>query len=233
MGHILSRNPPMISLLIDTFYSLLPREWRGQRHFTNEIVTGAVISGALAIIFFTGVAILGYKPFVDSMMTEQMHQVGLKAMEKGGQTAVGGMGILMLLSYLVTPKVLLCIYFIVEGVARMTAAIASREALATLPLWLIAKAIRGGKHYKEVQALPPLVADEVKYVGDELHIASCRKKDWSPLNTIAYEEKFYELAVTRAGDAARPNIYILRPKPEGQIARGMYHYSPAEVLEEK
>lgn len=220
-------------IVIDSFLSLLPREWRGRRQYDVEMQTGAVITGVLQIVLFLGVGILGYKPFVDSMMDAQMHAAGLKAMEKGGQTAVGGMGILMLMSYMVMPKTLLCVYFIVEGVARVTASIASREALPTMPLWLAAKAISGGKSYRRTLALPPLVQDKVKRSGEELHIASCRPKAWSPSNTISFEEKFYELAASRAGDAARPHVYVLRPKPEGKIARGMYHYTPDEVLEQE
>ena len=125
----------MLAVLAGLPVSLLPEAWRS-RWFSDvpvEVRTGAILTGAAQLLGC--LAILGYRypAFVRSQMSGGVGTAAMSSMEKGGETAVMGLGPLLLVAYLIQPLSLVLGYFMVEGVVRVTAAVVSGEELGTLP----------------------------------------------------------------------------------------------------
>jgi hypothetical protein len=122
-------------------------------------------------------------------------------------------------------------FLFVDGAIRLLAAIAG-QSLGTIPLyvvaWLDEWRLRRGKKKAEL----PLIPDCVESAGgDGLRISSCRtRKNWDKWMTVMYEEKLYEIANAEIGAPPRPYTYLLRPKPESKVIRGLHRYDPDEVF---
>jgi hypothetical protein len=147
------------------------------------------------------------------------------------------MGFTVLVEYAFSPLTLLLVYFSIEGVVRLFAALSVDECAGTMPLYLIAWGLdRAGEARKERQ-LGPRVPDEVQHckgISYDLVIASCRpKRGWDRLITIEYEDQLYEIFEEKKGVPPRPHIYQLRHHPQGKVIRGLHHYHPHEALTEK
>ncbi len=137
------------------------------------------------------------------------------------------------LEYFFTWRGLLLAFFFLDGVLRLLAAI-SGQALGTMPLYVVAR-IHGSLERRAARKRSiPLVADIVEATNDSsgaLRISSCRpRKNWDKWMTVMYEEKLYEIAGAELGDSPRPYIYLLRPKPESKVIRGLHRYHPDEVF---
>lgn len=217
--------------------SYLPAPWRRKLGLVDagDLRTPALISGILQIAGCAALIVLRYPAFVKSTMAaEGMERAQLGAMEKGGETAVMGFGLVLLAAYLVHPITLLLDYFCLEGLVRALAAFVTGEAVPTLPLVGVAWVQQRRGAAAAEKALGPRVVDLVQ-PGDgslyDLLIASCRpKQGWDHLMTVSYQEKLYEVTHHEEGAPPRRFLYHLRKKPEGKVVRGLYHYDPAEVL---
>ena len=226
----------MLAVLAGLPVSLLPEAWR-RRWFSDvpvEVRTGAILTGAAQLLGC--LAILGYRypAFVRSQMSGGVGTAAMSSMEKGGETAVMGLGPLLLVAYLIQPLSLVLGYFMVEGVVRVTAAVVSGEELGTLPLFLASLLDARAREYRRERALGERVVDTVQVEGaSDLLIASCRPKPWNQLTTIRYQDQLYELAKTNQGAKPRQFLYLLRRIPPNKLVRGVHDYSPDEALPEK
>lgn len=217
--------------------SFLPAAWRRKLGLVDagDLRTPALVSGILQIATCAALIALRYPAFVRSTMAGQsMERAQLGAMEKGGETAVMGFGLVLLVAYLVHPITLVLDYFCLEGVVRAMAAFITGEAVPTLPLVGAAWALGRSQEAAAEKALGPRIVDLVQPGDGSLYhllIASCRpKQGWDHLMTVSYQEKLYEVTHHEEGVPPRRFLYHLRNKPEGKVVRGLYHYDPAEVL---
>ena len=213
--------------------AFLPKPYRRIFHVSGS---AALISGVLELLISLVLFIYRYLVFGSHQLSVPSN-VLMGVAEKGGETAVMGSGIFLLLEYLIQPLTLLLVYCMLEGLTRALAALVSDEVVPTLPIqmvaWTQATLI---SWYKELSA-GPRVADEVirlQLNDAALRIASCRPKaDWNHLTTIFHEGELFEMAGEEQGTAPRKFVYLLRKKPEGKIVRGIHHYNPDEVLQKK
>ena len=196
----------------------------------------ALASGVLELLTCVITLIYRYLLFGSNRLFGPAN-VTMKAAESGGETAVMGSGIFLLLEYLIQPVTLLLIYFAIEGLARALAALVSDEVIPTLPMQSLAWLQGAGERRYAEHAAGPRVVDVVQSVKSELPeltILSCRpKSDWNQLTTISYEGELYELSRQETGLPPRRFVYMLRKKPEGKVVRGIYHYDPGEALQKK
>ena len=221
----------MLTYLLGPVLVLLPESYRRRLGWWLEIdwVRAALLSGAAQSVAGLGLLVDRYLDFVQ----RDPGKVGTTILEATGErvAASTALGTFTILEFLIQPLTLLLIYVSIEGALRLVAAVATEEAVGSLPLYLLELGRTSGAKVTRQIALGRLVADEVTRKGSELHIASCRERDaWDSLLTIEYEEQFYELAETRSGAPPRPYLYRLRPIPPGKIIRGLHHYRPDELL---
>jgi len=222
----------IFSAILLTF---LPKRYRD--HFTHFAIPDAavVISGFLQVFLSLGLLFNDYHAFMTARLASIPVEVGEKVAEKGGESAIMGFGGFFMMEYMLRLTTILLIYFLLEGLVRVIAAIAASEAVPTLPLKLVEVAdarLSAKSHEKKMGAR---IRDEVQLDGNgqELQIASCRPKPWTQLTAISHQGQFYELVSEQESTAPRPFIYILRKKPPTAVIRGIYAYDPDEVLQEK
>ena len=137
------------------------------------------------------------------------------------------------LEYFFTGKGLLLAFFFLDGAIRLLAAIAG-QALGIIPLYFVSwihdlfdrRAIRK----RECPLVPDLV-ERTDTSGAELRILTCRpRKNWDKWMTVMYEENLYEITGAEFALPPRPYVYVLRPKPESKVIRGLHRYHPDEVF---
>ncbi len=218
--------------------SVLPQRWRRWgAAYSVDLSRGAIFSGLLQFAACLAFLIVRYFYFLDA----HFRAIADTLIAHGAEQAMDnkafqyGAGLVTLMEFLISPLSLLLIYFLFEGLVRFTAAFISGEVVGTMPLHLLALA--GERHSKAVaeRALGPRVADEVEPTDNsQLRILSCRPKPaWDHLMTISYADGLYELAGREQGVPPRPYIYLLRPKPEHKVVRGLHHYDPNEALQDE
>jgi hypothetical protein len=227
-----------MQLLLSIALSLLPAMYR--RRVLNVVrvntARGALLSGVaefvvcLVLFAFRYIYFLQYR--VGRFAEDLVRHNAEDAMDS--LSVQWGAGMVSLGEYLVNPVTLLLVYFMLEGSVRFSAAVVhgEQEVMPTLPLQLIAWAHAGILRLKHERDLGPLIVDEVQQDGINpiVRIASCRPKPWNDLTTIAYEKKLYEIAKAEPGSAPRPYVYVLRPRPEHKVIRGLYEYEPDELV---
>ena len=122
-------------------------------------------------------------------------------------------------------------FFFVDGAVRLLAAVAG-QSLGTIPLYVVAWLDEWRTRRARKKAELPLVPDLVEPTGgDGLRILSCRtRKNWDKWMTVMVEEKLYEIASAEITSPPRPYVYVLRPKPESKVIRGLHRYDPDEVF---
>ncbi|HEU5403409.1 MAG TPA: hypothetical protein VFU86_18785 [Terriglobales bacterium] len=228
----------MIQFLFGFGVVLLPerfrKKWLPQWH--GNLRTSAVVSGVLQSLTALGVLVARYPRFVN----EQVAQIDVRVIngmaEKGGDTAVRGIGIILLAAYVLLPTSILLIYFAFEGVVRFVAAVTTGEVVGTLPLALVDMAGQKWSAYYSEKKQGPRVPDLVSVPpidgsGYDLSIASCRQKPgWDHLMTITYNEALYEVVDYVEGDEPRKHVYLLRLAPIHKVVRGLHNYDPEEVV---
>jgi hypothetical protein len=221
-----------MNLLASLSLSFLPRRYRAT--FTPHEIppAGAIVSGILETLFSLGLMIHGYIAYTTERTAAIPAAVIAGAGEKGGESAIMGLGAIILLEYLLRFTTILLLFFAFEGLVRAIAAVAAGEVLPSLPLQIAAIVHTQLDAKNTEKRLGERIADEVKSVPAEesLKIASCRPKTWTRLTTISYEGEFYELAAQDKGPAPRPYVYTLRKKPVTAVIRGICPYDPNEVL---
>lgn len=226
-------NMDALRFLISVVVALFPDRYR--RRFAWKFVStaGGVTSGALELATFLILILYRYFVYAHNRIFGGNPDVLLAAAERGGQTAIMGSGMFVLAEYMIQPLTILFAYFAIEGVARLSAAVASGEVLPSMPLQLIAWAHGALETKQRERELGPPVEDLVQPGhGDfALVIASCRPKPWHAMTTISYGEKLYELVKEESAPPPRRWIYVLRKRPESKIVRGeIYEYRPDENM---
>jgi hypothetical protein len=142
-----------------------------------------------------------------------------------------GLGPVASLEYFFSWQGLLLAFFFVDGAIRLLAALAG-QSLGTIPLYVVAWLDEWRQRRAGKKGELPLVPDLVEPAdGDRLRISSCRtRKNWDKWMTVMVEEKLYEIADAEIGTTPRPYVYLLRPKPESTVIRGLHRYHPDEVF---
>ena len=227
----------MLSFLIGLATSFFPEAWRKRwfREIDVNPTASAIVTGIVQLLVCLAWLGWHFPAFARSQMNAAaVGDATMKAMEKGGETAAMGFGPLLLIAYLIQPLSLVLLYFLFEGGVRIIAATATHETLPTLPLFLASLLDARAREYRRERAMGPRVVDLVQVEGaSDLLVASCRPKTWVALNTIRYQDVLYELVKTNHGAKPRPYLYLLRKIPAHKTVRGIYDYSPDEVLPEK
>ncbi len=226
-----------MKLILAMLISLLPGEYRRRASFACDVdpVRGALFSGILQCAGCALVFCFRYLYFLQHRVGQFADNlIGKGAEEAMGSTAVQwGAGMVSLGEYLIHPVSLALIYFALEGLVRWMSPLIHAEAVGTMPLQLVAWAHVGIRRAKLRRELGPVVEDEVQ-AGDgrqfALRIASSRPKPWTKLTTISYDDALYELIREERAAAPRSFVYLLRPRRESKIIRGLYHYDPREAL---
>jgi len=225
-------HPSFFAGLVGTF---LPAGLRPAwlRDHLEDLRTPAILTGLVQMAACLVTLFLRYMPFVHSQFAAVNERAMSGAAEKSGETAVMGLGVVVLVAYILQPISLALFYFALEGAVRAIAAFIHNEPIGTLPLYLLL--LLGRKAQKEAREyqLGPRVVDKVLPAPDgetgyDLVIASCRGKDWNPSLTIVYQEQLYELARSFEGDGPRKFVYLLRKAPRSKLVRGLHHYDPEE-----
>jgi hypothetical protein len=230
---------PVVNLLLAILLSFLPAQFRSRFELASSAnlhratILSGLLEAAVCVLLYAG----RYLYFIQYRVGT-ITDAAMKA--RAGEEALGagavqfGMGYVSLVEYIFSPLSLLLAFFAIEGSLRLLAAAVAEESPGTLPLYIVAWTVQYMQSRRAERALGPRVVDEVHHyrgISYDLGVASCRPKaDWNQLTTIAYEEKFYELFEEKKGVPPRPYIYLLREIPRGKVIRGIYHYSPEEVL---
>lgn len=223
----------MFRFLVSVAASLLPERYRSRSEWGFASAGAAITCGALEFFLCIGYLIYRYIVFANARLSGVSTTATMKAAETGGETAVMGMGLFVLAEYLIQPLTLLLIYFLIEGLVRVAAAISTSEVVPTLPLQLVAMAHSKLLVAKRQRELGPPVPDIVQPGSGDfaLVIASCRPKFWTAMTTIAYEDRLYELVREDSAEPPRRWVYVLRKRPEGKVVRGaIYQYAPDEIM---
>ena len=228
----------MVQFLLGLFVVLLPdrfrRKWLPQWH--GNLRASATVSGIAQTLTALGLLLARYPRFVN----EQVAQIDVRVIngmaQRGGESAVRGIGVILLFAYVLLPLSILLIYFAFEGVVRFVAAMTTGEVVGTLPLALIDMTGQKWNAYYAEKKQGPRIPDLVGVPSEEnsgydLVIASCREKEgWHRLMTISYEDTLYEVAGYEEGEAPRRHLYLLRRAPLHKVVRGLHHYDPEEVM---
>jgi hypothetical protein len=226
----------MVGFLTRLPLSLVPEAWRARwfRGAAANLVSGAILTGIAELIICLAALGWRYPAFVRSQFTGAMGTAAMAGMEKGGETAVMGLGPLLLFAYLIQPLSMVLVYFLLEGAVRVAAAVITSEVLPTAPLFLASLLDGKARAYRRENALGPRVIDIVQPEGaGDLLVASCRPKAWTQLTTIRYHDQLYELVRSNQGAKPRAFLYLLRKIPPHKVVRGVCDYSPDEALPEK
>jgi hypothetical protein len=224
-----------MNIFAATLLAFFPKRYR--TIFTRyELPTsGAVVSGIMETAISLGLLIHGYFVYADERIAALPVSVMTKAAEKGGESAIMGVGGILLLEYVIHVTTILLVFLTVEGLVRTIAAIGGGVVLPSLPLLILALIHAKLGDWKRENQLGKRIRDDVQVVpgNERLQVSSCRPKSWTQLTTIAYDGVFYELLSENQGPAPRPFVYILRKKPPSAVIRGIYAYHPDEVLQTK
>jgi hypothetical protein len=222
--------------ILGPVYASLPKRWRYVDHHSSArfMARCAIVSGVIESIAALLVLRFWYMKFFGLLGSAYAHAALDSADEnpitKIAPEVVGGAGFLV---FAASPLTWLILYFAVEGILRLAAAVVTGEVCGILPLCAVDFAHHLATRGRSKEELP-LVRDEV-LPGDaacDLKIASCRKRpDWKYPFTIRYERAFFQVVAEHFANAGpRPYIYSLRRLPPGEVARGLREYHPDDVL---
>jgi hypothetical protein len=215
--------------ILGPLLTLLPRPWREKvfRTTPNRLARAALLSGLIEFVFALVGLVVWYSIFVSLARDAISHSsAGVGAPER--------LGLFAYIWFWFNPITWLVAYFILEGIARSTAALSTGESYGTLPLFLLERVYRLAARPGRTTASLPLVSDEIT-TGDancDMKIASCRAKtEWKYPFTIRYSGAYFQvIASVNLGAGPRPFVYSMRRLPPGEIARGLKEYHPADVL---
>jgi len=222
--------------ILGPIYASLPKRWRYIDHQSSErfMARCAMVSGGLESIVALLILRFWFMAFFGLLGAAYAH-VALDSpaenpITKVAPEVVGGAGFIV---FAANPLTWLILYFFVEGILRLAAAVVTGEVCGILPLCAVDLAHHLATRGRSKQELP-LVRDEI-LPGDrgcDLKIASCRKRsDWKFPFTIRFESAFFQVVAEHFANAGpRPYIYSLRRLPPGEVARGLREYHPDDVL---
>ncbi len=222
-----------MNIFLSTLLAFLPKRYRrlfGQFEVPCE---GAIVGGILEILLSLGLLFRGYYAYMNERLASIPQAVYAGAGEKGGESAIMGLGSIVLLEYLIHVITILLIFFLVEGGVRMIAAIGSRETVPSFPLYLVALLHSKVDAESQERSMGARVRDEVlsEDNGNWLQVSSCRPKPWNQLTTVSHAGALYEVHSQRNEPRPpRPFVYVLKKKPPTAVIRGIYPYDPNEAL---
>jgi hypothetical protein len=224
-----------MNFILQSLIAFLPREYRRKLLHGGEVSPNAAIaSGVVQCVIFFDLLMHYYFSFAHHWLGSVPEEVSYGAYSSAGETGMMGVGVFLLVAFVLQPLTLFLLYLVIEGVSRVLGVVFSGEVRGSLLIWLVAVAREKLEARKEEAKLGPRIADAVEKISGEadgLRIASCRPKaDWDDRVTIAYQQGLYEIAGQETGVAPRPFVYVLRHKPEYKVIRGLRHYAPDEVL---
>jgi hypothetical protein len=227
-----------MNFLLQALIAFLPRQYRKVVLRGGEVSRGpAMASGAAEVLLAMDLLIHHYFAYANHWLSRVPDRVWMGGFSAEGEPSMMGLGVFMLVGFLLQPLTIILLYFAAEGGSRGLAALMAGEIRGSLPIWLLAFARNKMEAWREEKKLGPRIADEVEKTapeGDELRIASCRPKpDWNDRVTISYQQALYEVASQETGPGPRPFVYLLRPRPEYKVIRALRYYVPDEVLKAK
>jgi len=200
-----------MDFLFALLLSFLPPHFRRPfvHHARTHLVRASAVSGFVEIVL---VAILYARGFIEYIPKASI-----------GPAAS--------LEFFFSLQGMLLAFFFVDGAIRLLAALAG-QPLGTIPLYVVAWLDEWRSRRAKKKEQLPLISDLVEPDGgDGLRICSCRtRKNWDKWMTVMYEEKLYEIANAEIAGPPRPYVYLLRPKPESKVIRGLHRYHPEEVF---
>jgi len=221
-----------MNIIAATFSSILPQRYR--EHFSSEEIppTGPALSGGLQSFLCLYFLIRNYYAFMHERMALVSDSAYFLAARKRGMTGVMGLGTVFMFEYFIHITTVLLLFFMLEGLVRIVAAVVSGESVPTMPLKLAAIAQSYFEVAKKERALGERIRDVVESLDgtDSIRIASCRPKPWTQLTTISHAGGLFELESEQKSTPPRPFVYLLRRKPPTAVIRGIYLYHPDEVL---
>ena len=227
-----------MDFLLQSLIAFLPRQYREVVLRGGEVSRGpAMFSGAVEVAIAMNLLIHYYFAYANHWLNTVPDQVWMGGFSATGEPSMMGLGVFMLVGFLLQPLTMILLYFAAEGGSRGLAAVMAGEIRGSLPLWLVAYFQGKVEAWREEAKLGPRITDQVEPApsdSGELRVASCRAKaDWDDRVTISYQQMLYEVASQEKGSQPRPFVYLLRPKPEYKVIRGLRYYVPDEVLRVK
>lgn len=196
--------------------SFLPARWRQKLNVNDRLAAPfTLLTGLLEIL--GGVLLLWIK-FPDYVTR------WVQAAEGGDRASQMVFGATLWLGFLFfSGWGWLGLFGILEGMARAAAG-AAGQTLATLPLFVIERAISTGKQSAAADR-SPIAADELRRVGDRVEIWRSRPTDWDEMITIDLDDEPYVLeSKSERETGLRRYVYTLKPIPRGWIFRRRIRY---------
>ena len=227
-----------MNIFVASLLAFLPeRSRRAWLHGSGVPAIAGILSGAAELLVFFDLLIHHYFAFANHWLRAVPDPVWMGGFSSEGEPAMMGLGVFVLIGFVLQPLTTVLLYFSLEGAVRMVAAVLSGEVAGSLPFWLIAFAQGKAEAWREEAKMGPRIADQVEKLESEagdLRVASCRPKpDWDDRVTISYQQMLYEVAKQENGVRPRPFVYLLKRKPEYKVIRALRHYHPEEVLRER
>lgn len=226
----------MLTTLPSIVLSLFPARYRGRLFHSSDydVQRGGLLSSLIEIVLPTLALWLRYPAWYAAYVSAIVQQVKDKGGQQEAQAAAAlGAGTFSIFTYLITPLSLLLFFFMLEGIVRLTAYVASKEVLPNLFLFVFGLIHEKLSAQRKEVALGPRVPDVVKPgpTTELLIIESSRPKSWDTLLTISYQERMWELESTAEQQPPRRFVYRLRIIPQSKLIRGIHAYDPNETLQ--
>ena len=226
----------MLTTLLSIVLSLFPARYRGRLFHASDydVQRGALLSSLLQIVLPALFLWLRYPSWYAAYVGAIVQQVKDKGGQQEAQAAAAlGAGTFSIFTYIITPLSLFFLYFILEGIVRLTAYVTSKEVMPTFSLWIFGLFHSRLSAQRRELALGTRVPDLVKPgpSPELLLIESCRPKTWDTLLTISYQDRMWELESTAEQPPPRRFVYRLRIIPAHKLIRGIHAYDPNEPLQ--
>jgi hypothetical protein len=227
-----------MNFFLQALIAFLPRQYRKAVLRGGEVSRGpAMFSGAVEVLLAMDLLIHHYFAYANHWLSTVPDQVWMGGFSAEGEPSMMGLGVFMLVGFLLQPLTIILLYFAAEGGSRGLAALMAGEIRGSLPFWLVAFLQSKAEAWREEKKMGPRIADQVEKVppeGNDLRVASCRPKpEWNDRVTISYQQALYEVASQETGSEPRPFVYLLRPRPEYKVIRALRYYVPDEVHKTK
>lgn len=224
-----------LEFLLSLGASYLPRLYRERwiGPVAPDLARGALLTGIAQMFVCLALFVLGYLrwfAYVGALLAQAAATSTVAISERD---FAAGMGMTVMISYLLRPTTMLLTYFGLEGMVRMAAALVTGETVPTLPLVLAAVVQRKLERRRQEKHWGMRVPDLVEQgSGCDLRILSCRPKDWGSLVTLQYGGELYVVTGEERAAAPRRFVYLLQRLPAGAVARGLREYNPQESVAE-
>lgn len=225
----------VLAFFTSMFLSFLPERYRRRWPVTAaDLCAATVVSGILQTFLAGGILIAH---FVDEFNSRAAGAAQTVINFPGTIQEVPArlfVGIVGILNFILDPLHMLLAYLAIEGPVRFYGATITEQALATLPLTVVAAIHTWLEKLHEKRQMGPPIVDEVQRGGGkdyDLRILSCRPKpDWNTYITVEFEEQFYQLIREARTEKPRPYIYYLRKNPPWRLVVVIRHYNIDDVL---